>query len=83
MRTSHGMLSATTWTMLRGTAGSQYPPSKPAPTASTTSTTHSPGYQGVAFTGADIGLGAILAFGLVMVGAILLLATRRRVTKSR
>jgi hypothetical protein len=80
MRTSHGMLSATTWTMLRGTAGSQYPPSKPAPTASTT---HSPGYQGVAFTGADIGLGAILAFGLVMVGAILLLATRRRVTKSR
>jgi hypothetical protein len=80
MRASHDVLSTITWTMLRGTAGSQYPPSEPAPTASTT---QSPGYQGVAFTGADIGLGAILAFGLVMVGAILLLATRRRVTKSR
>jgi hypothetical protein len=66
--------------MLRGTAGSQYPPSKPAPTATSTA---SPYRGGVAFTGADVSVGAVLAFGLVVVGAVFLLVGRRRGTSVR
>ncbi len=51
---------------------SSYPPSKPPPS-------HEPGGSGpVAFTGANITIGAVIVIALLVVGITLLLAGRRR-----
>lgn len=50
----------------------QYPPSKPPATGT------DGGTPSVAFTGANISLGMIILVALVVVGTVLLLATRRR-----
>jgi hypothetical protein len=53
-------------------AMAQYPPTKPPTTAPDA------GSPPVAFTGANISLGMIILVALVIVGTVLLLATRRR-----
>jgi hypothetical protein len=60
------------WLSLVATqALAQYPPSQPPPTSPGTG-------EGVAFTGASISLGVIILISLVVVGALLLVAGRRR-----
>jgi hypothetical protein len=66
--------SAVVWLFLLTTqALAQYPPSRPpaSPGNGTNET-------GTAFTGASISLGVIILVSLVVVGALLLLAGRRR-----
>ena len=67
------VVSATLAVLGSATAAlAQYPPSKP-PTDPVPPTS-----GGVAFTGANISLGMIILVALVVVGTVLLLATRRR-----
>jgi hypothetical protein len=60
------------WLSLLATqALAQYPPTQPPPTTP-------PGGPDVAFTGASISLGVIILISLVVTGALLLVAGRRR-----
>lgn len=63
--------SLTTVALTASVALAQYPPSKPP-------ATEPDGPPPVAFTGANISLGIVILIALVVVGTVLLLATRRR-----
>jgi hypothetical protein len=67
-------VSASAWVVVLATqALAQYPPSKAPGSAAPVDPN-----GGVAFTGASISLGVIILISLVVVGALLLFAGRRR-----